>query len=124
MSVSGSLPTTPNSPGEGTYLVLGILHEAVASFGQQRSLPDLWKSVCRNSRWVVPCHRMVVILSSGAHRCSVAAGIEAGQMLEPFATDFNADDDFLSKLLHAKGAEWITEFDAYESKRSDLHRCR
>jgi len=108
--------------GEGTFLVLGILHEAVSSFSRQHSLEDLWVSVCRNARWIVPCHRMAVLLSSGARECSIASRIEAGQMLDRFATSFDIDEDLTSRLLANKGVQWITDPEAFAAEQDALHQ--
>ena len=109
--------------GQGTALVLRILHEAVSSFSRQRSLGDLWTSVCRNARWIVPCERMAVLLSSsGARECSVAARIEAGQMLDCFATSFDSGAELTKKLLANKGVQWITEPQEYPPDRDELHQ--
>jgi signal transduction histidine kinase len=108
--------------GEETFLVLGILHEAVSSFSRQRSLGDLWVSVCRNARWIVPCHRMAVLLSSGAREYTVAARIEAGQMLDCFATSFDIDTDLTGKLLANKGVQWITDPQEYLADCDELHQ--
>ncbi len=109
--------------GQGTHLVLRILHEAVSSFSRQRSLGDLWISVCRNARWIVPCERMAVLLgSSGARECSVAARIEAGQMLDCFATSFDSKVDLTEKLLANEGVQWITGLQAYSADRDELNQ--
>ncbi|MDH3759388.1 MAG: ATP-binding protein [Gammaproteobacteria bacterium] len=116
------LSNSDDALGEGTFLVLGILHEAVSSFSRQRSLEDLWVSVCRNGRWIVPCHRMAVLLASGARECSVAARIEAGQMLDCFATGFDIDTDLTGQLLANKGVQWFTDLQAFSSERDELHQ--
>ena len=108
--------------GEGTYLVLGILHEAVSSFSRQKSLDDLWISVCRNARWIVPCHRMAVLLTSGKRDCSVAARIEAGQMLDCFATSFDIDQDLTSQLLANSGVQWFTRLQDFSGETDELHQ--
>ena len=109
--------------GQGTHLVLRILHEAVSSFSRQRSLGDLWTSVCRNARWIVPCERMAVLLgSSGARECSVAARIEAGQMLDCLATSFDSEVDLTEKVLANKGVQWITDLQEYSPDRDELNQ--
>jgi len=115
------LSSNDASLGKGTLLVLRILHEAVSSFSRQRSLGDLWVSVCRNARWIVPCQRMAVLLSSGARECSVAARIEAGQMLDCFATSFDIDTELTSNLLANKGVQWFTDLQEYSAERDELH---
>jgi len=118
-------PDDPNrtnkSLGEGTFLVLGILHEAVSSFSRQRSLDDLWISVCRNARWIVPCHRMAVLLTSGPAECTVAARIEAGQMLDSFATSFDNNRELTGKLLANSGVQWISDLENYSATDDELH---
>jgi signal transduction histidine kinase len=116
------LSNSDDALGEGTFLVLGILHEAVSSFSRQRSLEDLWVSVCRNGRWIVPCHRMAVLLADGGSECSVAARIEAGQMLDCFDNSFDIGADLTGQLLANKGVQWFTDLQAFSSERDELHQ--
>ncbi|MCP4389317.1 MAG: GHKL domain-containing protein [Gammaproteobacteria bacterium] len=107
---------------EETFMVLGMLHEAVSSFSRQRSLEDLWVSVCRNARWIVPCQRMAVLLGRGARECSVVARIEAGQMLDGLTTGFDAGEQLTGSLLANKGVQWFTDLQQYASERDELHQ--
>jgi signal transduction histidine kinase len=116
------LSNSDDALGEGTFLVLGILHEAVSSFSRQRSLEDLWVSVCRNGRWIVPCHRMAVLLADGGSECSVAARIEAGQMLDCFDNSFDIGADLTGQLLANKGVQWFTDLQAFSSEQDELHQ--
>ncbi len=122
MISADELPNSDDALGESTFLVLGILHEAVSSFSRQRSLEDLWVSVCRNARWIVPCHRMAVLLTSGARECSVAARIEAGQMLDRFATSFDIDTALTGQLLADKGVQWFTDPQEFSGEQDELQQ--
>lgn len=119
--IADELKASDNSLGESTLLVLGILHEAVASFSRQRTLDDLWTSVCRNARWIVPCQRMAVLLAGGPQECCVAARIEAGKMRDRFDTGFEITTGLTGRLMENRGVQWITDFDTADRGHDALH---
>ena len=95
--------------GGGTWLVLDILHEAVASFSQKECLDAFWPCVCRNACWIVPAHRMCVLLYDEEDRCEVAGQIESGQILTPPQMRFAVGNDEVAEALRSQGSQWFID---------------
>lgn len=91
-----------------SWLILGILNEAILSFSREETLDSFWMKVCENSRWIVPSKRMCVLVNNGHSSYTIAGRLEGGETLPPIAGSFPRCHDVIGIALNAKVAKWST----------------
>ncbi|MCR9141055.1 MAG: ATP-binding protein [bacterium] len=71
---------SPDSLSGGSA-VLGVLNEAVENISRHQERASFWRSVCENSRWILPFRRMCVLMDGDTAREFVAR-FEEGDFVE------------------------------------------
>lgn len=99
--------TTETSELSTSWLVLGILNEAILSFSRQDHLGGFWTKVCESSRWIVPSQRMCVLLKTEDDRCQVVGQLEGGHTQVTLTGTYPISKDAIGVALHKKHVQWI-----------------
>ncbi|ETX05360.1 MAG: hypothetical protein ETSY2_23445, partial [Candidatus Entotheonella gemina] len=114
--------TTETSELSTSWLVLGILNEAVLSFSRQDRLDGFWAKVCESSRWIVPSLRMCVLLKTGDDHCRVVGQFESGRSHATLQGTYPICKDAIHAALHKKGVQWIDHSQDRVAPTDDLRR--
>ena len=113
---------TEPSETSASWLILGILNEAILSFSRQDRLDSFWAKVCENSRWIVPSQRMCVLLNAGNDTYEVAGRLEGGKVLAPLERNYAATRDAVGLALRRKSAHWFTSPQNGQENADELRR--
>ncbi len=100
---------TETSELSTSWLILGILNEAILSFSRQDRLDLFWPKVCESSRWIVPSMRMCVLLKTGHDGCRVVGQLEGGCSLVTLQAIYPVCQDTISVALNRKSVQWIED---------------
>ncbi len=90
-----------------SWLVLGILNEAILSLSRQERLDLFWTKVCESARWIMPSTRMCVLLKTGDDRCRVVGQFEGGRTLSTLQATYPVGQDVIRMTLDRKSVQWI-----------------
>lgn len=113
---------TGSSGPSASWLILGMLNEAILSFSRQDSLPLFWDKVCENTRWIVPARRMCVLLNTAHETCEVAGRLEAGRVLPALEGDYPTGQDLFARVLRSKHAQWLSSAQGRIDETLELHQ--
>ncbi len=98
--------TTKTSELSTSWLILGILNEAILSVAQQDRFDLFWAKVCENSRWIVPSLRMCALLKTD-DGCRVVGQLEGGRTLATLNETYAVSTDVIGMALRRKSVQWI-----------------
>ncbi len=105
-----------------SWLILGILNEAILSFSRQDRLDLFWAKVCESSRWIVPSVRMCVLLKTGDGGCQVVGQLEGGHTLAMLNGVYPVHRDVISVALNRKSVQWVDHDQDREAQTDELRR--
>ncbi len=104
-----------------SWLVLGILNEAILSLSRQERLDLFWAKVCENARWIVPSMRMCVLLKAGGDHCRVVGQFEGGRLLATLQATYPIGQDVIRMALDRKSVQW-SEHAQHDLEQADALR--